>query len=78
MSLDIKWHYDQWPPTDELVIVIFDTSTFSSVSRYPRMEQGTVKLVDRGIAFFPEGEIHPLHSHFHPVAWRYADPWKSS
>ena len=75
--LDIKWHYDQWPPTNELVIVVFDTPTVSSVSNYPRIEQGYVKWVPNGVAFFPEGDIHPLHSHFRPVAWRYADAFRS-
>jgi len=75
--LDIKWYYDQWPPTNELVIVVFDTSTVSSVSNYPRIEQGYVRWVSNGVAFFPEGDIHPIHSHFHPVAWRYADAFRS-
>jgi len=75
--LDIKWYYDMWPPTDELVIVLFDTSTVSSVSNYPRLEQGYIRRLDKGIGFFPEGDIHPLHTHFHPVAWRYADAFRS-
>jgi hypothetical protein len=76
MQLDVKWFYDSWPPTDELVIVLFDTSTLSSVSRYPILEQGHVRRLDRGIAFFPEGSINPIHSHFRPVAWRYADAFR--
>ena len=70
MLLEHKWHYDQWPPTDEHVVVLFDTSPVSSVSNFPRLYSGKVKRLERGIGFFPDGENHPLHPHFVPVAWR--------
>jgi len=76
MSLDVKWHYDSWPPTDEDVIVVFDTSTCSSVSNYPVMIQGTVKQLDKGIGFFIRDDIHPLHPQYTPVAWRYTDAFR--